>query len=71
MKKMNENEAVRICKRCPNCGWRLFDKVTVTTGRIEIKCPQCRTVVEIDLAYRRTRRSSDWQPARRSAAGIQ
>ena len=33
--------------------WRIFDKVTMTTGNIEIKCPKCGYVNEIDLSLRR------------------
>ena len=29
-----------------------LDKVTPTSGIIELKCPNCRKVVEIDLSYR-------------------
>ena len=43
---------VKIVKRCPNCDWRILDKVTPTSGVIELKCPNCRKVVEIDLSYR-------------------
>lgn len=30
----------KIIVRCKNCGWRIFDKVTMTTGVIELKCPK-------------------------------
>ena len=36
-----------------NCGWRIFDKVTMTTGVIELKCPNCHRVVEVDLSLRK------------------
>ena len=36
----------KIIVRCKNCGWRIFDKVTMTTGVIELKCPNCHRVVE-------------------------
>ena len=39
----------KIIVRCKNCGWRIFDKVTMTTGVIELKCPNCHRVVEVDL----------------------
>lgn len=35
----------KIIVRCKNCGWRIFDKVTMTTGVIELKCPNCHRVV--------------------------
>jgi len=43
---------VKIVKQCPNCGWRIFDKLTPTSGIIELKCPNCRRIVEVDLSYR-------------------
>lgn len=46
---------VKVVKRCPICDWRILDKVTPTTGVIELKCPNCRKVVEVDLSYRTTR----------------
>ena len=49
--KTNQYE-LKVVKRCPKCDWRIFDKVTPTSGIIELKCPNCRKVVEIDLSYR-------------------
>ena len=43
----------KIIVRCKNCGWRIFEKGTMTTGIIEMKCPNCRKVVEVDLSLRR------------------
>ena len=40
---------IKVVKRCPKCNWRIFDKVTPTSGIIELKCPNCRKIVEIDL----------------------
>ena len=36
-------------------GWRwyVFDKITMTTGNIEIKCPKCGYINEIDLSLRK------------------
>ena len=48
-RKKNE---VRVSKRCPNCGWRVLDKITPTAGIIELKCPKCEKPVMIDLSYR-------------------
>lgn len=39
--------------RCPNCEWRIFDEITPTTGIIEVKCPNCRKVVSVDLTLKR------------------
>ena len=47
--------AIRVAKRCPVCNQRLFDKISLTTGFVEIKCPQCKHVVRIDLAMRMQR----------------
>ena len=30
---------IKVVKRCPKCDWRIFDKVTPTSGIIELKCP--------------------------------
>lgn len=38
-----------IAVRCPECNWRMMDKVPPTTGKIEIKCPHCHKIVEVDL----------------------
>ena len=39
--------------RCKQYRWRIFDKVAVTTGYIEIKYPKCGHVNKIDLSLRR------------------
>ena len=43
----------KVIVRCKRCEWRIFDKVTMTIGNIEIKCPKCGYVNEIDLSLRR------------------
>lgn len=43
---------IRVSKRCPECGWRVLEKVTPTTGCIQIKCPRCKKEVKIDLSLR-------------------
>ena len=48
---------VKIVKSCPYCAWRILDKVTPTTGVIEMKCPNCRRVVRVDLSFRTARAS--------------
>lgn len=48
------SDEVKIVKKCPNCGWRILDKVTPTSGVIEMKCPNCRRIVKIDLSYRKS-----------------
>lgn len=46
-------EFINVAVRCLECGWRVMDKVSPTTGKIEIKCPRCHKIVEVDLALRR------------------
>ena len=46
----NGGEAVKVEKRDD---MRIFDKVTMTTGVIELKCPNCHRVVEVDLSLRK------------------
>jgi len=48
---------IRVSKNCPNCGWRVLDKVTPTSGIIEIKCTHCGKPVKIDLSFRLASRS--------------
>lgn len=50
---MEERNYIKVVKRCPICDTRLFDKTSPTTGTIEIKCPQCKQIVIINLAFRR------------------
>ena len=47
------SESITIAVRCPKCNWRIMDKLSPATGKVEIKCPRCRQVVEVDLALRR------------------
>ena len=49
-----ENE-LRVAKKCPVCGQRLFDKVSLATGFVEIKCPNCKHITRINLACRQPR----------------
>lgn len=48
---------VKVMKLCPYCAWRILDKVTPTTGVIEMKCPKCRRVVRVDLNWRTAKAS--------------
>ncbi len=36
--------------KCPKCGWRIIEKVTPTSGEIQVKCPRCKQEVRIDLS---------------------
>ncbi len=48
---MNEKN-MKIVKPCPNCGKRILDKVTRTSGEIELKCPHCNKIVRVNLSFR-------------------
>lgn len=47
-------DKMKVIVKCPRCDWRIFDKVTPTTGIIELKCPKCNKVVSVDLSLRKT-----------------
>lgn len=49
----NTPKPTKVIVKCKHCGWRVFDKVTPTTGIIAVKCPKCGQVSEIDLSLRR------------------
>lgn len=49
---MEDKDNLKIMVKCPKCDWRILDKITPTSGRISIKCPNCRRVVSIDLSFR-------------------
>ncbi len=51
MDKGTGNATIRIAKHCPVCSWRIFDRVTPTTGIIEMKCPRCAAIVKINLSF--------------------
>lgn len=50
---MSENKDIRVIKRCPICNWRIMDKVTPTSGIVQMKCPKCKQEVQIDLSFRK------------------
>lgn len=52
---MGEAKEMRVVKRCPVCNWRIMDKITPTTGIIQMKCPKCKHEVQIDLSFRKNR----------------
>ncbi len=45
--------AIRVAKHCPNCKRRLFDKISLSSGFVEIKCPECGHVYRFNLSMRR------------------
>jgi len=50
---MNKDEGIKIRVACPKCGARIFDKITVSTGILEMKCPKCSNVIKVNLALRK------------------
>lgn len=61
--------------RCPKCGYRLFDASNDSLGLIQIKCPQCRQIV--DIAIGDIENAPLWReiqytflPSNRSIAGL-
>ena len=46
-------DEIRVAKRCPHCGQRVFDKISLATGFIEMKCPRCEKKFTMNLALRR------------------
>ncbi len=52
MKLTEQGTELRVSKKCPNCGWRVLDKITPATGIVELKCPRCGLPVKINLSCR-------------------
>lgn len=52
---MADNKDIRVIKRCPICNWRIMDKITPTSGIVQMKCPKCKQEVQIDLSFRKSR----------------
>lgn len=55
--KMNESDykityRPKVEVKCPLCHRRIFDVLKGTRGTIKIKCPNCRTVSEVSVAFR-------------------
>ena len=48
----SKNAGMRVAKKCPNCGWRVLDKISPASGKVEIKCSRCGKAVTIDLSFR-------------------
>ena len=51
---MEKQKPANVIVRCPKCEWRIFDKVTPTSGSIAVKCTRCENIVLIDLSLRKT-----------------
>ena len=61
----SQKQEMRIAVKCRHCNMTIFYKTTPSTGIIECKCPRCKKITAINLAYRRSktplfyRRSTD------------
>jgi DNA-directed RNA polymerase subunit RPC12/RpoP len=42
-----------IAVHCPKCDWRILDKISPTSGEIQVKCPRCHKEVQLNLSLRR------------------
>ena len=49
-----DDKMMKVSKKCPKCGRRLFDKLSPASGYIEIKCTKWGTRVKVNLALRQT-----------------
>ena len=49
-----DDKMMKVSKKCPKCGRRLFDKLSPASGYIEIKCTKCGPTVKVNLALRQT-----------------
>ncbi len=48
----------KIKTHCPICNWRVFDIEKGTKGCLVIKCPNCRHISRISVAFRLKRPKS-------------
>ena len=51
-------EGMRVSKKCPVCGLRVFDKITAASGIVEVKCHRCGTLYYLNLSFRTAARRS-------------
>ena len=54
METSTEQE-MRVAVKCKVCQRVIFYKTTPLSGKIELKCPQCHQITQINLAYRRSK----------------
>lgn len=47
--------SVRIVRKCPYCGRKLYEKLGKCDGTIQIKCQKCGKYVNMNLALRKSR----------------
>ena len=51
----NSGQEMRVAVKCKVCQRVIFYKTTPLSGKIELKCPKCHQITNINLAYRRTK----------------
>ena len=57
MEQLNNNQTYvpKVSVFCPACNWRLMDKLTPLDGIVQMKCPHCHFIVEVNLRLRLNR----------------
>lgn len=51
----NSGQEMRVAVKCKVCQRVIFFKTTPLSGKIELKCPKCHQITNINLAYRRSK----------------
>ena len=51
----NSGQEMRVAVKCKVCQRVIFYKTTPLSGKIELKCPKCHQITNINLAYRRSK----------------
>ena len=50
-----KDNAPRAAVRCQNCNKILAFKIGTASGFLQLKCPACKTLLQVDLSMRRGR----------------
>ena len=51
----NSGQEMRVAVKCKVCQRVIFYKTTPLSSKIELKCPKCHQITNINLAYRRSK----------------
>lgn len=51
-----QEQSMNVAVRCKHCNYTIFYKTTPATGIIECKCPRCKQITTINLAFRKAKR---------------
>ena len=51
----NSGQEMLVAVKCKVCQRVIFYKTTPLSGKIELKCPKCHQITNINLAYRRSK----------------